>query len=102
MAQDRPVSSHNTHGGTPPNTERVRSGQDASQEGLPSQSGPNRGTNTGTDSPGGVKATIGTTARAAQGRPGNVGTSDRKGAVRIPGAGRGATKIDGMRRGKGG
>lgn len=58
------------------------------------QSGPNRGTNTGSASPGGVN---GSTKAGARQRGGSVGSGagGRKGAVTIPGATPGAQTISG-------
>lgn len=77
--------------GGAPNT--LRTGKDMASENA-GQSGPNRGTNTGSASPGGVN---GSTKAGARKRGGTVGSSagGRKGAVTIQGSKPGAQTISG-------
>lgn len=71
----------------------LRTGKDAAMTGQPAQSGPNRGTNTGSSTPGGVRAA----SKAGVAKRGGAEPSDpdRKGAVTIPGASAGAKSISG-------
>jgi hypothetical protein len=71
----------------------LRSGQDSSTTGI-AQSGPNRGANTGTPSPGGI---AGSTKAGAAKRGGTKSSSPggRKGPVVISGASKGAVVISG-------
>lgn len=73
----------------------LRTGKDASMEGQPAQSGPNRGTNTGSASPGGVAGSA--KAGAAQRGANDASGGNRNGPLTIPGAGKGATTISGTR-----
>lgn len=78
--------------GGAPNT--LRTGRDMASENA-AQSGPNRGTNTGSASPGGIVASTkaGVAMRAGiRSKDGN-----RAKPVMIPGASRGATTIDGKK-----
>lgn len=94
MALHRHKRASHLPGHVKPDSERVRTGKDAGQVGLPSQSGPNRGTNTGSAAPGGVRAS----SKAGVTKSGGAepGDAQRKGPVTIPGASRGATKISGV------
>ena len=73
----------------------LRTGRDASQTGAPAQSGPNRGTNTGSATPGGVGGSKKAGARQSGGSKSSA-AGGRKGPVTIPGAGRGAQTISGV------
>lgn len=78
-------------GGAP---DTLRTGKDMATRNA-AQSGPNRGTNTGSASPGGIVASTkaGVAMRAGiRSKDGN-----RASPVKIPGASRGATTIDGKK-----
>lgn len=81
-----------TDSGGTPNT--LRTGRDMASENA-GQSGPNRGTNTGSASPGGIAAS----AKAGAGMRAGIRSKDgnRANPVKIPGASRGATTIDGKK-----
>lgn len=80
-------------GGGSPTT--LRTGRDMANENA-AQSGPNRGSNTGSATPGGVNGSAKAGARQRGGTK-NSAPGGRKGPVMIPGAGRGAQSISGVK-----